>query len=586
MMAKPGHLLILLLIVLSGAAPARGEIRPDFDMNRDPEIILRAPIKVFSERLMPLWLQALARPEADMQRMAADAIARAHKFGIPAMEETIPALVAVLTAPSSYPAARLAAAQALIDLDSKESAAQMAASAEKYGTELRQVVEPALAEWNYEPHRAIWQARLTGAEVRHRDLVLAIRCLAVAKDGSCVGALLNLVRDPLRPAAVRSEASRAAGLLQDRDLEAEAGRLLAGATDVPLINRLCAVQLIARHSGAEGMRLLTQLAIDEEPAVAVIALRQLIEIDPHLVLPLASRATQNADAKVRQCGVDVYGLLPDPERVALLADLLDDPHPGVRGSVRESLFVLAKQRELDEPIRRAAMEMLAGVKWRGLEQAALLLGALDHKLAAGRLAELLEFNRPEVGVAAAWSLKKLAVPETLPAMLDKAHRNTGIRRSASSPSGLDDQTAHLFEAFGRMKHAAGEPLMREYIPKDLRMGEMSRSAAIWSLGWLHEGVVDEPLAAQLFQRATDDASGPGNPPEWIAVKSMSAVSIARMKATSQVSPFRKYTRGVTTYGRLGMSIRWALIELTGEQIPEPDPPTTGKTGWFLEPLDN
>src|SRR5712691_10892190 len=133
-MAKLVHLLVPLLVVLSGAAPARGEIRPDFDMNRDPEIILRAPVKVFSERLKPLWLQALARPEADMQRMAADAIARAQKFGIPAMDETIPALVAVLTAPSSHPAARLAAAQALIGLDSKESAAQMAASAEKYGT--------------------------------------------------------------------------------------------------------------------------------------------------------------------------------------------------------------------------------------------------------------------------------------------------------------------------------------------------------------------------------------------------------------------------------------------------------------------
>ena len=111
--------------------------------------------------------------------------------------------------------------------------------------------------------------------------------------------------------------------------------------------------------------------------------------------------------------------------------LLDDPHPAVRGSVREALYALAQRPDLGDSIRQVATQVLAGDRWRGLEQAALLLAALDHKPAAPRLVELLEFGRPEVGVAAGWGLKKLAVPETLPAMLDKATRQTAARKALS-----------------------------------------------------------------------------------------------------------------------------------------------------------
>ena len=44
----------------------------------------------------------------------------------------------------------------------------------------------------------------------------------------------------------------------------------------------------------------------------------------------------------------------------------------------------------------------------------ILLAQLDHKPAAARFVELLQFDRPEVFVAAAWGLRKLDVPETLP----------------------------------------------------------------------------------------------------------------------------------------------------------------------------
>jgi HEAT repeat protein len=551
--------LIAVLLLFCSAGSARGEIRLDFEMDHDPEIHIPAAVTVFSNRLKPLWLEALARPEADLQRMAAAAIGRAHVAGFPDMDGAVPGLIAVLTAPASHPAARLAAARTLVLLDAKGAARQMAESAEKYGADLRQIVEPALPGWNYEPYRAVWQARLTGAGVRHRDLILAIRCLGMVHDGSRVPALLELVHDRNRPPDLRLEAAQAAGTLQGSGLEADARRLMAGGSAIPLVNRLCAAKLMARHDGADGQNLLAELGIDREPAVAVMALTRLIEIDPHLALPLAESSMQSADAKVRQRGADACVLAPDPQRVAQLVRLLDDPHPTVRSSVRDSLFELAQRPELSEPVWQAATGMLAGDRWRGLEQAALLLAALDYKPAAGRLVELLEFSRPEVAIAAAWGLKKLAVPETLPAMLDKASRQTEIRRKISPDlAGLDEQTAHLFEAFGQTKHTPAEPLLRVYIPKDFKMGALSRSSAIWSLGLLHAGVADEKLASQLAERAFDPAPIPA---ELEPVRTASLIAIGRMKAVSQLETLKKQTVVSIAPTRLGMSLRWALIEL-------------------------
>jgi HEAT repeat protein len=226
-------------------------------------------------------------------------------------------------------------------------------------------------------------------------------------------------------------------------------------------------------------------------------------------------------------------------------------------------------------------EILAADDWRGIEQAALLLATLDHKPAAQRLVELIDYRRGEVRVAAAWGAKTLAVPETLPVLLTAALRRTELRRGqVPQPSDLDAQTAHLLELFGKMKYREAEPLLRRYVPKEMPMGELSRPAAIWSLGHLHEGVPDEELARQLVGRIADVSI----PSEMMTVRAMSAVSIGRMKAVSQVSALHRFYAPSVAADELSLRIRWALMELTGEFIPEQGPPTIGKGGWFLEPI--
>lgn len=564
------------------------EIRIDFVMERDPEANPLPTVMVFSPKALPLWLEALARPEAEMQRMAAETITEAHTLDLPDSQKAKPGLIKIVSADGTNAAARFSAARALIVMNAKDAATPLFEASQRHGADLRQLVEPALAKWNFEPARKVWLKRLTTPGTRLRDLILAIHCVREVGDESSVDSLLAIAHDPFRPVATRLEAARAAGALKKSGLEENTQRFTSAAA-ASILGRLCAVALLDQHRSEAANVALTKLTQDAEPSVAAAALVSLNANDPSLVVPLAEQAMRNGDANVRREGVVAFNARPTPERVTAMARLLDDPHPSVRATVRENLFRLARVAELDAPIRVAATNVLAGDGWRGQEQATLLLAALDHKPVAARFVELLESSRDEVMVSAAWGLRQLAVSETLPAILDKAARQTEIRKNPPAPPKpalspmLDSQVALLFETIGQMKYAPAEGLLRRYVPKDLILGEMSRSAAIWSLGHLHANQPDEELAKQFFGRLTEPASA--EPPEFERVREMSLVSMARMKTRTQWEPTRQAMATRGDAGRMYLLFRWATQQMTGEVLPEPKPTIATRTGWFLEPID-
>ena len=580
-MRTSARLSMVLWLVMGTVATA--EIRPEFAMDYDPVLKSPEPLKVFVETYQPLWLKALARPEADMQRRVAETIADAHVYGFPKLDEAKPLLIKIVSADDTHPAARFAAAHALIVFADERSADTLFKASQKYGADLRQLIEPALAKWRFAPIVNVWRKRLEAKDTRLRDLVLAIHGMAEVGDQSAVPSLLAMLHDPLRAGAIRLEAARSAGRLQTSGLEPDAERLTRQSPG-PISNRLCAAALLGQHDSETAIAALLRLAIDVEPSVAAAALTRLNAINHDLVVPIAEQAMRNDDANVRQRGVDAYVARPTPERVAFVCSLLDDPHPTVRAGVRESLFRLAQRAELDAVIRHTASGVLANDSWRGQEQAALLLSALDHKPAVTRLVALLESTRDEVMVATAWGLRVLAVPDTLPAILDKASRQTEARaKNQAQSKGLDDQVAHLCEALGQMKYAPAEPLLRRYIPKNFTMGTFSRGAAIWSLGHLHAGISDEPLAVLLVERLTEPI-GP-LPPEVERVRHASAISLGRMQSKSQTERMRAFLGPQVGIDPTSLAIRWAIHELTGELLPEPERPTFSRSGWFLEPLD-
>ncbi len=572
----------LLGLLVVGGDVAVAEIRPEFAMDSDPQLIIPNPIKQFSKKYKPLWLAALARPEADMQRLAAETIAEAHLIGVSEMSDARTMLLKIVASDESHSAARTSAARALIVLETKEASQVLFDVSQRQGADLRQVIEPALADWRFEPIRVVWRQRLDAKQIRPRELMLAINGLSEASDQGAVPKLLALVQDSLRPASVRLAAARSAGTLQESGLEANAEQL-AKAESASIADRLIAAALLGRHKSDAAQAVLLRLARDKEPSVIAAALIQLNAINHDLVLPLADQAMAHDDVNVRRQGANAYIAKPTPERIVVLAKLLDDVHPELRASVREALFVLAQKPELDPAIRQASSDVLAGESWRGQEQATLLLSTLDHKPVAARLVQLLESPRREVLVVAAWGLRKLAVPETFPAMLNKAIQQTEIRLKQPAVAGVDEQVAHLFEAFGLLKYAPAEGLLRQYVPKVMPLGDYSRGAAIWSLGLLHNGVPDEPLAVLMVERLTEP---PVTPPELLRVRTMSAISLGRMQAKSQVPRMRQYLGPNVEPMLTPLAIRWAIQQLTGELLPDAEPPRTSKSGWFLEPLDD
>lgn len=70
------------------------------------------------------------------------------------------------------------------------------------------------------------------------------------------------------------------------------------------------------------------------------------------------------------------------------------------------------------------------------------------------------------------------------------------------------------------------------------------------------------------------------------VRVMSAIALARMGATSQLSRMRHYMGPKVTLLPSSLAIRWAVNRLTAENLPEPEPAKHMQSGWFLEPLDD
>ncbi len=572
---------LLLSVFLAGQGSC-GARELDFLIDTDPELDIPQPVTRFNPELKTLWITALERPEIDMQRMAAETIARAHQSGMPDLIEAVPALEKILLAESSHLASRFAAARALIVLDSRKSSPQLFQASQAFGADIRQLIEPALAAWHYDPAGPMWKTRLESPGTKRRDLVLAIRGLAELREQSAISTLIAIASDAGREADVRLEAAAAIGKISESGLEENAERLTRSTRTPQYVDRLCAIRFLAQHTSAAAQQLLTGLATHPEPVVAAAALQRLNAIDSTLVLPLAESAMKNPDAQVRLEGARAYLKSPTLERIALLIPLLADPHPGLRREVSEGLVAAAEQAELKEPVYNGAMQILAGDSWQGQEQAAIILGLGDYEPSAPRLVELLESPRDEVLTTAAWSLRKLALPETAPAILDKAKRQTELRRTGlANDVAVSLQITLLFEALGVLKVSDAVPLLLEYVPNQQLLGDRPRGAAIWAIGSIHEGTRNAMIEEALIDRITDfnDLK-----PESFFVKQMCLIALARMNAVDHGPMLRDLIPTFPNPPGLAVALRWSIRKLTGEEFPPPEPPVSPQLEWFLEPL--
>jgi HEAT repeat protein len=366
-------------------------------------------------------------------------------------------------------------------------------------------------------------------------------------------------------------------------LEKDAARLAVEKAAPGSVAPIAAASLLRKHRGDEAAGILRRLAVEADPAAAAVALEGMLDDDPRRVLPMLPRLIASPDTTLRTHGIEAHRRSPLQEHIAPVAELLDDLHPQVRVRARDALLQVARRAEHGEAVRGQAMRLLATGRWRALEQAAILLALLDHKQAAPRLVELLRGERPEVYLTAAWALRKLTVPETLPEQLREIDRRW--QRSLKPDVNevypmIDRQVSQLAQSLGQARYAPAAPVLARFVPKRWNIGPESRAAAIWALGLIHQNAPPAGLIEDLIGRVSDE--NVFEPEDW-NVRRMSAVALGRMKASGAVSALRKYYPQKLSAEPFANACGWALQEIAGEPLPRSGTVDVFQTGWFLEP---
>ncbi len=561
----------------------------DSPMYKIPDLPVPQVIPTFPKGALELWLRALERPEADLKIKAADAFALAQRRGFKEVDAAVASLVKALDLRDQHPGVRLALARALITMDARGAAPNLFRQLPAGGSDLRQLIEPALARWDYAPARALWLERLGDPAVTERSLVLAIQGLAAVREGKAADRLRALILAERLSGPLRLEAAAALAALRSDGLEVDAEKLAADAAPRGVPLRLAAATLLRQHRSARAIEILQRLGADPEPAVAAVASARLIEIDPELMVPSLARLLASPDSTLRSFAVAVLLKKPSAKHLGLLADRLDDVHPDVRGQARSALVALARTKEWHAPSIAQATRMLATEEWRALEQATIVLTLLDHKPTVKRLVELLDMskhNRPEVFITAGWGLRKLNVPEMLPIVA--GHVQQTYERLMSNKVNepqlaiIDYQLSQLNQFIGQQKYAPADAALRLFVAKrsDRPMYE-ARAAAIWALGMIHEGQNVPPLATALVERFNDTSS---IPPEDLRVRLMSALTLGRMRSKEALPSLQKYNPELEwTQEPVSNAGVWAVSQITGAVVPPPKTLRPELLNWFLVP---
>ena len=163
----------------------------DIEMDRNPVLAYAKIEHVFPRGAARLWVEALDRPDVETKVAAAQSIALARRKGLTGLEGAVTPLARELNRADQHPAVVLAAAQALVALDAKQTADSLLRVLEHGDADLREIIEPALAKWDYAPARAIWMKRLSDTSSHGRGELLAIEALATVKEAKAIPALAS-----------------------------------------------------------------------------------------------------------------------------------------------------------------------------------------------------------------------------------------------------------------------------------------------------------------------------------------------------------------------------------------------------------
>lgn len=603
---------ICVVLLLLGPASLKA-VELDSPIEKEVFYEPRPKVHVFSPQLVKLWIDALGRPENEVKRQIARDIARAHRLGMPGLEQAIPSLVENLAAENVSREVAFDTASALVELDARDSAGLLMQRVEQGNLSIALLIEPVLADWGFAPMREVWLARLGENDIDAARMELAIEGLRVVKERQAIEPLRGIALDSQAPSVVRLQAARALGQLRTEGGESDADALLSVSPVSTLVDRLVAARLLRYHRDPKAVDLLVQITGDPSGAVQAVALSRLVELDASLAEPLNEQIAMSPDANVRQLAAEAFSEQQTVEAVGLLGRLLDDPIPSIRRFAADRLVELDKIASLQQTVRLAVTEMLRSGKPRGVEQAAMVAGAIDHEAVAGQLVELLESEVPPVAVGSAWALRKLAVPETAEAILAKiraeADRTLALdkelwRTWSQRPPPVVDyddlltayrQLEQLIQALGAMRMESSRPLLESFLPTPLARGVgsppavaaiyngRSRAAAIWALAKMSTDETEGELSDRLL--VILDSAPPGEVVEEARTRAAAAVGLRLMKIQEAVPGLRSYIGPMAAHDTVGATCARCAQELAGDELPKAVPLEVRSHRWFLAPLE-
>jgi hypothetical protein len=147
---------------------------------------------------------------------------------------------------------------------------------------------------------------------------------------------------------------------------------------------------------------------------------------------------------------------------------------------------------------------------------------------------------------------------------------------------INQELAQLCQSVGQSRYAPASSVLKRLLPKSIKTGSESRSAAAWALGYIHEKSPSASVTEALIDRVGDDSA---IDPEDPVVRRMSAVSLGRMKAQDAIGVLEKYYAGEPSIEVFPIACGWALERITGKKLTPPGVIKAVQVGWFLEPIN-
>ncbi|MFK7736368.1 MAG: hypothetical protein AB8B50_10085, partial [Pirellulaceae bacterium] len=398
--------------------------------------------------------------------------------------------------------------------------------------------------------RDAWRERLKAKKANLGELLTAIDGIAITGDSSDRASLESLLMSESTLLPIQLATSKALGQCVSEGLESFADSLLD--SNRPEAS-LLATNVLQTHSSPDALQLMEKVLLGNNAQAQVTAFKTIVRANFGRGKELAKQYIKHPDGNMRYAAVQVLNQDNDEESVNTQALALDDTNLNVRTKVRNNLIGKARVKELQPLIDGIITHYLGGEKWEGIEQAINLSVALKQNKRAPQLVELLDHPRPEIFVRAAWGLHMMRLqPETLDSIYAVAKQWADkIGRFEAIEFDREITIGFLFQALGVHRYEPASEMLLKFVPKDRRMRDMTRTAAIYALGLIWANQEKPALVQQLIGRIRDD----GLDADLGTVRYVAAVSLGLVGNESNLG-----TLEYASYPEpdpIGKAARWA-----------------------------